>query len=217
MHRKRKRGPTANPLNKTNLMFQKREKNKEASYRKLLTHPECVWATSSRGALRECSDDVCCKDYECSKNLHSSEWTQTVSDLRQHYATLNAHGKRLFIAGRTQYTAPKQSDIKLERSHYYRNRMRAILHPEMYLSLIIDGADQSKHKVPHDPDASHLLEETVRQQLYAYGVLSHGRKAYTYLLPGHVKQGHDVTIEVLWRVINDVKENEGKLIVVFNV
>ena len=89
--------------------------------------------------------------------------------------------------------------------------MRAELRPDTYVSLIVDGADQSKHKVPHDPDACHLLEETVRQQLYAYGVLSHGRKGYTYLIPGHVKQGHDISIEVLWRVINDIKETEGKL------
>lgn len=101
--------------------------------------------------------------------------------------------------------------IRLERRHYYSNRMRAILQPKTYVSLIVDGADQSKHKVPHDPDASHLLDETVRQQLYAYDALSHGRKAYTFLLPGHVKQGHDVTIEVIWRIINDILDTEGKL------
>ena len=102
-------------------------------------------------------------------------------------------------------------EIKLERRHYYSNRMRAVLEPKTYVSVIVDGADQSKHNVPHDPDASHLLEETVRQQLFAYGALSHGRKAYTFLLPGHVKQGHDVTIEVIWRIINDIKETEGQL------
>jgi hypothetical protein len=96
-------------------------------------------------------------------------------------------------------------EVKLERRHYYSNRLRAELNPETYLSLIIDGADQSKHKVPHDPDTSHLLDETHRQQLYAYGALSHGRKAYTYLIPGHVKQGHDITIEVLWQILNDMK------------
>ena len=103
------------------------------------------------------------------------------------------------------------SDIRLERRHYHSNRLRAILAPETYLSLIIDGADQGKHQLPHFCNRSHLSDEAVKQHLYAYGVISHGRKAYSFLLPGHVAQGHDVTIEVLWRVLNDVLSEEGKL------
>ena len=101
--------------------------------------------------------------------------------------------------------------VRLERRAYYSNRMRARLEPHNYLSLIIDGADQGKHRVPHWPEKSHMMDEAMRQQLYAYGVLSHGRKAYTYLLPGHVRQGHDVTIDILWRVLCDTHHNEGKL------
>jgi hypothetical protein len=101
--------------------------------------------------------------------------------------------------------------VRLERRAYYSNRMRARLEPHNYLSLIIDGADQGKHRVPHWPEKSHMMDEAMRQQLYAYGVLSHGRKAYTYLLPGHVRQGHDVTIEILWRVLCDTHQEEGRL------
>ena len=103
------------------------------------------------------------------------------------------------------------ADIKLERRHYHSNRLRAILDPDKYLSLIIDGADQSNHMLPHFSNRSHLSDEAVKQHLYNYGVIAHGRKAYSFLLPGHVMQGHDVTIEVLWRVMNDVFADEGKL------
>ena len=103
------------------------------------------------------------------------------------------------------------ANVKLERRHYHSNRLRAILEPATYMSLIIDGADQGKHLLPHFCNRSHLSDEAVKQHLYAYGAISHGRKAYTFLLPGHVAQGHDVTIEVLWRVINDVLSEEGKV------
>ena len=101
--------------------------------------------------------------------------------------------------------------VHLERRHYYSNRLRAELHPNVYLSVIIDGADQNKHKIPYFCEQSHASDETARQQLHAYGCLAHGRKAYCFLVPGHVKQGHDTTIEVLWHVILDTLDAEGRL------
>ena len=103
------------------------------------------------------------------------------------------------------------ADVRLERRHYHSNRLRAILDPEVYLSIIIDGADQGCHLLPHFCNRSHLSDEAVRQHLYAYGAISHGRKAYTFLVPGHVGQGHNVSIEVLWRILNDVLTEEGRI------
>ena len=76
--------------------------------RALLTPDECDWESSSRGALRETSEEVCCESYECSRKLHNSTWTQTISDLRKHYSELDRDGKRWFIAARTHYNPPKQ-------------------------------------------------------------------------------------------------------------
>jgi hypothetical protein len=102
-------------------------------------------------------------------------------------------------------------EVKLERQHYYSNRLRAESDPATYLSLIIDGADQSDHQCPHWCERSHASAAITRQKLYLYGCISHGRKAYVYTVPDHVKQGHDTTIEVIWRVINDVLLKEGKI------
>ena len=102
-------------------------------------------------------------------------------------------------------------DVKWERQHYYSNRLRAESDPATYLSLIIDGADQSDHQCPHWCERSHASAAITRQKLYLYGCISHGRKAYVYTVPDHVKQGHDTTIEVIWRVLNDVLLKEGKI------
>ena len=130
------------------------------------------------------------------------------------FRELETSHKKRDRADRDEWHATQRrhlEDIKLERRHYHSNRLRAILDPQTYLSLIIDGADQGKHLLPHFCSRSHLTDEVVKQHLYAYGVIAHGRKAYTFLLPGHVAQGHDVTIEVLWRVMNDIQTEEGQL------
>ena len=38
---------------------------------------------------------------------------------------------------------------RAEREKYYKHGLKAKQHPEKYLSLIIDGMDQSKHNLPH--------------------------------------------------------------------
>jgi hypothetical protein len=102
-------------------------------------------------------------------------------------------------------------EVKLERQHYYSNRLRSESDPATYLSLIIDGADQSDHQCPHWCERSHASAACTRQKLYLYGCIAHGRKAYVYTVPDHVKQGHDTTIEVIWRVLNDTLLREGKI------
>ena len=80
-------------------------------------------------------------------------------------------------------------DMKLERLHYYSNRLRGELDPDVYLSLIIDGADQSGHQLPHFCNRSHVTDEAVKQQLYAYGAIAHGRKALHLPTPGACPPG----------------------------
>ena len=96
-------------------------------------------------------------------------------------------------------------DIELERRCYYTNRIRAVSDPEKYLSVIIDGADQSCHLLPHFARHAHSSAQALKQKLHVYGALVHGRGARIYTFPPHVKQGHNVTIEILWRVITESK------------
>ena len=94
-------------------------------------------------------------------------------------------------------------EVQIERRCYYSNRQRAQQDPARFLSLIIDGADQSDHRLPHWHEKSHATDGANKIKLHVYGCISHGRKAYAYTIPAHVGQGHNVTIEVIWRVMNE--------------
>ena len=102
-------------------------------------------------------------------------------------------------------------DVEFERRAYYSNQCRAECEPETYLSIITDGADQSDHELPHFHERSHSMDTVQKQKLHVYGALAHGRRAFAFTLPAHCQQGHNTTIEVLWRVFNYIRTTEKKL------
>ena len=91
--------------------------------------------------------------------------------------------------------------IKAEKLTYYGNRARARLWPHRFLSIIIDGADQSKHDMPHFKDQSHLSSEAKKIKMHLYGGLVHGRGAYAFTMPDHEPQGHNTTIQCLHAIL----------------
>jgi len=95
-------------------------------------------------------------------------------------------------------------DIKAEKLMYYSNRSRARRNPKEFLSIIIDGADQSKHDMPHFKDQSHMTSEAHRIKMHLYGALVHGRRAYAFTIPDHEPQGHNATIQVLHHILCDL-------------
>jgi hypothetical protein len=103
------------------------------------------------------------------------------------------------------------AENELERRCYYSNRIRAICEPSMYLSLIMDGADQKFNQVPNFCERSHATDGMTLQKVYVHGCIAHGREAYVFTFPPHVKQGHNITCEMLWRVIMDVHRKEGQI------
>ena len=74
-------------------------------------------------------------------------------------------------------------EVEFERRAYYSNQCRAQCSPEIYLSLIIDGADQSDQELPHFHERSHSMDSVQKQKLHVYGALAHGRRAYAFTLP----------------------------------
>jgi hypothetical protein len=85
--------------------------------------------------------------------------------------------------------------VKSERKAYYQRGLMACLEPNHYLSLIIDGADQSRFGLPHFAEADHSCMSLWRIHTYLMGVLNHGRQpmAITYL--PNIKQGTNVTTD----------------------
>ena len=101
-------------------------------------------------------------------------------------------------------------DIRNEKLYYYSNRARGRRYPDEYLSIIIDGADQSKHDMPHFKDMSHLTNELRRIKMHLYGALVHGRGAYAFTITDHEAQGHNSSIQVLHHILVDVAKH-GKM------
>jgi hypothetical protein len=101
-------------------------------------------------------------------------------------------------------------DVEAEKLHYYSNRARARKWPKDFLSIIIDGADQSKHDMPHFKDMSHLTNELRRIKMHLYGALVHGRDAYAFTITDHEAQGHNSSIQVLHYILVDIAKN-GKV------
>ena len=103
------------------------------------------------------------------------------------------------------------AETELERRCYYSNRIRAICEPSVYLSLIIDGADQKFNQLPHYAERSHATDGETLQKVFVHGCLAHGREAYLFTFPPHVRQGHNITCEMIWRDLMDVNAKEGKI------
>jgi hypothetical protein len=92
-------------------------------------------------------------------------------------------------------------DVKRERGGYYLRRRNAVEHPDDSLSLIIDGADQSKFHLPYHREVDHRTQGKFKIKLHVHGLLSHGRDAMAYFCPPYLKQGANSTIEIIHRYV----------------
>ncbi len=93
--------------------------------------------------------------------------------------------------------------IKLERAEYARNRMKAMDNPSKVLSVIVDGADQSKFGIPRFLEKSKSEKGySIKQKLI--GVLFHGGLGGTDFLayltsPENIPGGSNQTIDAFCR------------------
>ena len=94
-----------------------------------------------------------------------------------------------------------------ERDAYYIHRERAIMYPESYLSIIIDGMGQDKTNLPI---GSSKIELGKNLEQRIVGVKVHGVKNYTFVLEKSVRGGANLMADVLRRVLLDL-EKLGKL------
>ena len=101
--------------------------------------------------------------------------------------------------------------VKRERLSYLVRQRLSIMYPERYLSLIIDGADSSGMALPHLCERSHASDATPKIKMHILGCIAHGRDTYAFTCPPHIAQGHNITIQVLDRVLLDIKRKEGAI------
>jgi len=119
--------------------------------------------------------------------------------------TVNQLQRKALRAIQTQHI----QDVKRERAKYAENKAKAIAQPETYMSIVIDGADQSDHDLPHFATKSHISDAAWKVKMHLIGAIVHGIGVYAYTCPSHVKQGHNVTIQALWDTIVQVKQKNG--------
>ena len=97
--------------------------------------------------------------------------------------------------------------IRREKSEYYRHRDLARKHPEEYISMIIDGADQSNYGLPHFHEKAKSFSGLV-QDCKIMGTLAHGRASFIYLCPMNVGSGVNLVIEVLHQNLSNIYFNQ---------
>ena len=95
--------------------------------------------------------------------------------------------------------------VKAERRAYKERASKAKSHPDQCISIIIDGADQSKAAIPGFSEVVKELEKGLRMKMHVYGVIIHGHAPLIYTLPDHVPNGSNVTIECLQRTLHHLE------------
>jgi hypothetical protein len=107
--------------------------------------------------------------------------------------------------------------VKRERLSYLVRQRLSIMYPERYLSLIIDGADSSGMALPHLAERSHASDATPKIKMHILGCIAHGRDTYAFTCPPHIAQGHNITIQVIDRVLLDILDKEGAIAPILHI
>lgn len=92
-----------------------------------------------------------------------------------------------------------------EREKYAKHRRKAQKYPELYLSMIIDGMDQSKTDLPHIITNPKLLAGCHTLSTHVTGIKVHGRDTYMYIDCGMLPHDTNLTLTVLLQSINKYK------------
>lgn len=97
--------------------------------------------------------------------------------------------------------------VRAEKQKYYHHRYKARRNPDKYLSIIIDGMDQSKVATPGWKRDSAETEGIYRTKMHCTGVLVHGRpnQTFAYLWPDRVPKDPNLTCSILLDVLSRIE------------
>ncbi len=94
-----------------------------------------------------------------------------------------------------------------ERRKYYKHTEKAKRHPSRYLSIIIDGMDQSKTFVPHFVRVSKSVSSLWKLKTHITGAIVHGRGAYGFFDNHEWPHSSNLTITVLLNLLSMYRES----------
>lgn len=104
--------------------------------------------------------------------------------------------------------------FRIERSKYHHHREKSRSNPDKFMTIIIDGMDQSKSNLPNTATISKSTSSLWRLRTHITGVLIHtqspcGKLAYAYL--DLIQWPHDsnLTLTVLLKSIYDFQKDHN--------
>ncbi|XP_061171052.1 uncharacterized protein LOC133180592 [Saccostrea echinata] len=95
----------------------------------------------------------------------------------------------------------------IERQKYYKHQQKAKMFPNKYLSLIIDGMDQSKTSLPHFVHASKFTSTMWKLRVHLIGVIVHGIGIYGFFDLFQYSHSTNLTISILLSVLYSMKDS----------
>jgi len=106
--------------------------------------------------------------------------------------------------------------VKQERSYLYYKRDLAKRYPNDFLSIIIDGADQSAYSLPHFKEIDKNTSTARKQKSHILGAIKHGRteentmQCYLYTISDKWEHGSNQTITLLQKVLLQCEERSKR-------
>ena len=92
-----------------------------------------------------------------------------------------------------------------EREKYAKHRHKSQKYPQTFLSVIIDGMDQSKTDIPHNITNPKALAGTYRLETHITGVRAHGHCTFMLIDCGQYSHNTNLTIEALLQLFHLLK------------
>nr|XP_054753079.1 uncharacterized protein LOC129258865 isoform X1 [Lytechinus pictus] len=120
------------------------------------------------------------------------------TELKIKLGRTNDKGVRKNLMTQHQEHVQKQSN---ERQKYYKHIQKAKLHPEKYMSIIIDGMDQHCTAIPQLHPTPKALSHTDQLHTHITGAIVHGRGQHTYIDFKEYPHDSNLTIHVLLNVL----------------
>ncbi|KAK3734292.1 hypothetical protein QZH41_015141, partial [Actinostola sp. cb2023] len=99
-----------------------------------------------------------------------------------------------------------------ERRNYYMHGIKARLEPQKYLSLIMDGMDQNKTRVPHFIQTTKVDDGLWKLKTHITGVLVNSRSnAYAYVDVCEYPHDPNLTIHLILKALVAEQEKRSRL------
>ena len=96
-----------------------------------------------------------------------------------------------------------------ERARYYDNRQKARQEPHKYISVIMDGMDQSKTDLPHLVRKNKAACNMWVLRTHVTGVLVHGRRSYAFVDTQMWPHDSNLSMNILLAILVDQCKVDG--------